>query len=325
MNSHTFYPQNGTQNETVTAQCLRSIDPKMNLDCCTTGFCRGWLPPSSYYCDQNNYCIITNGGIAFPIIIVLILVCIWASGWYFLAVNEGWIEDDFLKNCSDLFRYCLGLFINQAGQAANGRPSNVAQSSGLPNNVATYGQNAVTYNAAYCRDGSPSISGEESVSGEGSHSGERSPTSAVANSVDTGSIKAGSKEKMPQECSVSLEGSPSGEGASALANSAKTGNIKAGTKEKLPKECSVSGEGSPLGERSPSVKEFPSGERSPASALTNSVDTGSIQTGTKEKIPKECSGFDEGSPASALTNSAETGSIKDETKEKRPRECSVSG
>ena len=272
-NSHTFYAQNGTQNETITAQCLQSNDTEMNIDCCTTGVCRGWLPPSSYYCDQNNYCNITNQGIAFPIIIVLILVCIWASGWYFMAVNEGWIEDDFLTNCSDLFRYCRGLFENQAVQSAHGRPSNVAQSSGLPTNVAAYGQNAVTYNAAYHRErsvsGEESISGERSPSGEGAVSGERSPASALANSVETRSIKAGLNEKIPQECSVSGEGSLSGEGspsgegfpASALTNSVDTGSIKAGTKEKIPKECSVSDEGSP------------SGEGMSASALTNSVDT----------------------------------------------------
>ena len=292
-NSHTLRALNGTQNETITAQCLRSLDPELDLDCCTTGVCLKWWgqPTPWLACDKNDHCNLTNAGIAYFTILAIIAIFVICC----LAAGCNHIKCCGLFDCCgsfDYLEYCCAFFENQAGQSAHGRPSNVAQSSGLPTNVAAYGQNAVTYNAAYCRDGSPSISGEESVSGEGSHSGERSPTSALANSVDTGSIKAGSKEKMPQECSVSLEGSPSGEGASALANSAKTGNIKAGTKEKLPKECSVSGEGSPLGERSPSVKEFPSGERS---------------------------------PASALTNSAETGSIKDETKEKRPRECSVSG
>ena len=101
-----------------------------------------------------------------------------------------------------------------------------------------------TYGAAYHRERSSSVSGEGS------------PASALTNSAETGSIKAGTKEKIPKECSisdkgsVSGEGSPSGEGltASALTNSAETGSIKGGTKEKIPRECSVSDEGSPSGE-----------------------------------------------------------------------------
>ena len=250
LSSHKFKAQNGTQNETVTAHCLRSVDPEMNIDCCTTGVCRGWLGKGSYYCDQNNYCIITNGGIAAPIIIVLIMICFIVVSCYFNAVNNGWIEDDFLKNCRDLFRNCRGLFENQAGQLAHGRPSNVAQSSNLPTNLTAYSQNAVTYGAAYHRERSPSVSSEESASGEGSHSGERSPASALTNSAETESIKAGTKQKIPKECSVSAEGSPSGERspAPALTNSAETGSIKGGTKEKIPRECSVSDEGSPSGE-----------------------------------------------------------------------------
>ena len=235
LNFREFKAQNGTQNETVTAHCLRSFDPEMNIDCCTTGVCRGWLGKGSYYCDQNNYCIITNGGIAAPIIIVLIMICFIVVSCYFNAVNNGWIDDDFLKNCRDLFRNCRGLFENQAGQSAHGRPSNVAQSSNLPSNLTAYGENAVTYGAAYHRERSPSVSGEESVSGEGS------PTSALTNSAKTGSIKAGTKEKIPKECSVSDEGSPSGEGlsASAITNSVDIGSIKVETKVKIPKECSI--------------------------------------------------------------------------------------
>ena len=327
---------NGTQNENDTAQCLRSVDPEMDLDCCTTGVCL-WFdfgqPTDFFACDKNNHCILTNSGIV-HIIIYAIVVLGFIGLIAFLCLMTrccGLFEDCYVTRCCDFLEdsfitRCRGLFENQVGQAARGRPSNIAQSSGLPKNVVAYGQNVVAYSAAYHREGSPSVSGEESVSGEGS------PASYLANSAETGSITAGTKEKIPKECSDTGEGSHSNERshASALTNSVDTGSIKAGTKEKIPKECFVSSEGSTSGERFPSGERSPSGEGSPASALTNSAETGSIKAGTKEKIPKECSVSPEGSPsgerspASALTNSVDTGSIKAGTKGKIPREFSVS-